>query len=126
MHERLSPSCVTTNDRINFLAAVIVEIGDQVEPGALLAEVDPRDVRNAADQGFAQAQYNLGGMYARGFGVPADDVLAYMWVNLAAAQGILNSRQSRDLFAERMTREEIAEAQRMSREWLEAHPPGGN
>ena len=118
MHERLSPSCVTTNDRINFLAAVIVEIGDQVEPGALLAEVDPRDVRNAADQGFAQAQYSLGGMYARGFGVPADNVLAYMWVNLAAAQGILNSRQSRDLLAERITREQIAEGQRLSTEWL--------
>jgi len=118
VHERLSPSCVTTNDRINFLAAVIVEIGDQVEPGALLAEVDPRDVRNAADQGFAQAQYNLGGMYARGFGVPADDVLAYMWVNLAAAQGILSSRQSRDLLAERITREQIAEGQRLSTEWL--------
>jgi len=25
-----------------------------------------------------------------------------------------------------MTREQIAEAQRMSREWLEAHPPSGN
>jgi len=24
----------------------------------------------------------------------------------------------------RMTREQIAEAQRLSREWLEAHPPG--
>jgi len=27
---------------------------------------------------------------------------------------------------QRMTREQIAEAQRLSREWLEAHPPGGN
>ena len=26
----------------------------------------------------------------------------------------------------RMTPEQIAEAQRLSREWLEAHPPGGN
>ena len=126
MHERLSPSCVTTNDRINFLAAVIVEIGDQVEPGALLAEVDPRDVRNAADQGFAQAQYNLGGMYARGFGVPADDVLAYMWLNLAAAQGNEDAQENKDIVEQRMTREQIAEAQRLSREWLEAHPPGGN
>jgi hypothetical protein len=25
-----------------------------------------------------------------------------------------------------MTREQIAEAQRLSREWIEAHPPGGN
>ena len=26
----------------------------------------------------------------------------------------------------RMTREQIGEAQRMSREWLEAHPPGAS
>ena len=25
-----------------------------------------------------------------------------------------------------MTREQMAEAQRLSTEWLEAHPPGGN
>ena len=25
-----------------------------------------------------------------------------------------------------MTREQITDAQRMSREWIEAHPPGGN
>ena len=30
-----------------------VDIGDKVEPGALLAEVDPRDVRNALDQAVA-------------------------------------------------------------------------
>jgi len=30
-----------------------VDIGDEVEPGALLAEVDPRDVRNAFDQAEA-------------------------------------------------------------------------
>ena len=33
-----------------------VDIGDQVEPGALLAEVDPRDVRNAADQANADIE----------------------------------------------------------------------
>ena len=30
------------------------------------------------------------------------------------------------MIEQRMTREQIAEAPRMSREWLEAHPPGGN
>ena len=30
-----------------------VDVGDEVEPGALLAEVDPRDVRNAFDQAEA-------------------------------------------------------------------------
>ncbi len=30
-----------------------VDVGDQIEPGALLAEIDPRDVRNAANQANA-------------------------------------------------------------------------
>ena len=33
-----------------------VDIGDEVEPEALLAEVDPRDVRNAADQANADIE----------------------------------------------------------------------
>jgi TPR repeat protein len=41
--------------------------------------------RLAADQGDADAQFNLGFMYASGQGVPKDYVLAYMWRNLAAA-----------------------------------------
>jgi len=53
-------------------------------------------------------------------------VLAYMWSNLAAAQGDVGAQQHKDFVEQRMTREQIAEAQRLSREWLEAHPPGGN
>ena len=82
--------------------------------------------RLAAEQGFALAQFNLGVMYANGEGVPEDDVLAYMWFNVAAAQGYEGAQGNKDLLAERMTREQIAEAQRLSREWIEAHPPGGN
>jgi len=33
-----------------------VDIGDEVEPGALLAEIDPRDVRNASDQANADIE----------------------------------------------------------------------
>ena len=33
-----------------------VDIGDKVAPGALLAEIDPRDVRNASDQADADLQ----------------------------------------------------------------------
>ena len=82
--------------------------------------------RLAAEQGFALAQFNLGVMYANGEGVPEDDVLAYMWFNVAAAQGYEGAQGNKDLLEERMTREQIAEAQRLSREWIEAHPPGGN
>jgi TPR repeat protein len=82
--------------------------------------------RLAAEQGNAEAQYNLGTLYDNGEGVPEDHVLAYMWYNLAAAQGHERAQDGKDLIEEDMTREQIAEAQRLSTEWLEAHPPGGN
>ena len=65
-------------------------------------------------------------MYANGEGVPEDHVLAYMWYNLAAAQGNETAHGNKDIAESRMTRAQIAEAQRMSREWLEEHPPGAN
>ena len=80
--------------------------------------------RLAADQGYASAQYNFGLMYATGEGIPNDDVLAYMWWNLAAGQGHEGAQSNKDILEQRMTRAQIAEAQRLSREWLEAHPPG--
>ena len=79
--------------------------------------------RLAADQGNALAQSNLGLMYAQGFGVPEDIVLAYMWFNIAAAQGNEGARNNKDFAEQQMTREQITEAQRLTREWLEAHPP---
>jgi len=80
--------------------------------------------RLAAEQGYAISQYQLGYMYALGEGVPEDYVLAYMWVNLAAAQGSENAQEIKDILEERLTREQIAEAQRMSREWLAANLSG--
>ena len=52
-------------------------------------------------------------------------MLAYMWWNLAAVQGDEMAQSNKDRAESRMTREQIAEAERMSREWLEVHPPGG-
>jgi hypothetical protein len=52
-------------------------------------------------------------------------VLAYMWWHLAAVQGNEAGQNNKDSAEELMTREQIAEAQRLTREWLEAHP-GGN
>ena len=77
--------------------------------------------RLAADQGLAQAQQGLGLLYALGDGVPQDPVVAHMWLNLATAQSSGEQREtyekSRDLVAEQMTRQQIAEAQRLAREW---------
>jgi len=77
--------------------------------------------RVAAEQGDATAQYNLGGMYHEGQGVPQNYIQAHMWYNLAASSTTGEDREraakARDRTAEKMTSEQIAEAQRLAREW---------
>jgi len=79
-------------------------------------------LRQQAEAGDSAAQFNLGLMYANGEGVPKDLVMAYMWINLAAATGgehIETFKAARDRLESLMTRDQIAEAQKQSREWLE-------
>ena len=73
--------------------------------------------RPLAEQGDANAQYNLGVFYDNGLGVPQDKVRAYMWFNLSAAQGREGAAAFRDLIARRMTPAQIEEAQKLTREW---------
>jgi S1-C subfamily serine protease len=57
--------------------------------------------------------------YERGAGVPTDYVLAYMWFNLARAQGHNPPavREAMEALEKKMTPEQIAEGQKRSREW---------
>jgi len=73
--------------------------------------------RRAAEQGDANAQSNLGAMYGNGRGVPQDYVAAHMWFNLSAAQGNVDAAENRGSVAARMTPAQIAEAQRLARDW---------
>ena len=77
--------------------------------------------RPLGEQGNASAQYNLGVMYALGQGVPRDNVQAYMWFDLSARylEGVERDRmvQIRDVIASDMTPAQIAEAQKLAREW---------
>jgi uncharacterized protein len=73
--------------------------------------------RKAADQGDADAQLNLGIMYFNGQGVPKSDIQAHKWLGLAATQGDKRAVAERNLVARRMTPAQIAEAQRLAREW---------
>jgi uncharacterized protein len=56
-------------------------------------------------------------MYETGRGVPQNDVLAYMWFSLSAAQGRQIAAKRRDTIVQRMTPAQIAEAQKLAREW---------
>jgi TPR repeat protein len=78
--------------------------------------------RLAAAHGNAEAQSNLGVMYYRGNGVPQDSVQAYKWFSLAAAtftekQAREEAAKTRDSVAARMTPAQLAEAQKLAREW---------
>jgi uncharacterized protein len=80
--------------------------------------------RKAADQGQADAQASLGFQYANGLGVPQDYVTAHMWFSLASARGNRDAVRDRDRIAALMTPEQIAEAQKLAREWFAASRSG--
>lgn len=70
--------------------------------------------RKAADQGNAAAQYSLGYCYCNGQGIEADAVEGYKWCNLASAQGIEPAKKILTILEQKITPEQIAEAQRLS------------
>lgn len=87
--------------------------------GGLLRDRDEgiKLIRVAALQKNAAAQVVLARVYTEGLGVPADYVLGYMWYNLARSNSSEQFiRQRLDELAKKMTPEQIADAQRRSRE----------
>ena len=71
--------------------------------------------KKAAAQGYVSAQYNLGLMYAYGKGVAQDYVSALKWFILAAVCGDQKSIKYRDILSKNLTPSQVAEAQRMAR-----------
>ena len=71
--------------------------------------------RQAAEQGDADAQYQLGVMYDHGQGVIKDQVLAHMWFNIAGANGSEAAREQRDRVEGGLTRAEISRATELAR-----------
>jgi len=73
--------------------------------------------RKAAEQGLAMAQSNLGFCYANGEGAVRDYMEACKWYLLAAAQGREDARNNVNILENRMTREQIAEGQKLARDF---------
>ena len=104
-------------------------LGIMYAEGRGVAQDDRESVRwfrLAAEQGDAEAQAGLGLAFGAGRGVLQDFVASYMWMTLSVAQltGVtLNGAlKFLDTIAAAMTPEQIAEAQRLAREWDAAHP----
>ena len=78
--------------------------------------------RKAAEQGFGSAQKNLGVMYGFGNGVLQDYVTAYAWVNIAGANGADVKKFKSEILEKKMTPEQIAKAQALSKEMVKKNP----
>ncbi|MBN9131874.1 MAG: SEL1-like repeat protein [Nitrosospira multiformis] len=74
----------------------------------------------AAEQGYGPAQYELGLIYRNGYGLPADPMQSYVWLNLAAAAGVQQAIAARDEVMRALSSKQLAQAQKISREWLAA------
>jgi TPR repeat protein len=73
--------------------------------------------RKAAEQNYATAQYNLSVRYATGGGVAKDNREAYKWRLLAARQGDEDAKKSMTVLESKLTPEQIAEGQKLAREF---------
>ena len=80
--------------------------------------------KSLAERRSPVAQSNLGLMYYHSRGVSQDYVLAYMWLNLASTRDSAWEKEKRDKaeenrknLASKLSPAQIAEAQKLAREW---------
>jgi len=93
-----------------------------------IGEGIPRDSKEAvkwyqraAEQGNFDAPNNLGAMYLAGMGIPRNFVRAYMWFDLAVRKGDQAAVKNINFVKNKMTPDQIAEAQHLAKEWLEIY-----
>ena len=79
--------------------------------------------RKAAVQNHPLGQTGLGACYYNGRGVPKDYVEAYNWWLLAAAQGEAKAKENIAIVEGMMTREQIAEGQKLARNFKPPEVP---
>ena len=89
-------------------------LGEQYQKGEVILQDYVKALHwlhRAAEQGYTGAMFNLGDLYSEVKGVKEDLVQAHKWFNLGGYA------KKRDRLAGRMTNKQIAEAQRLAREW---------
>ena len=80
-----------------------------------------RKEEEKAERGDAEAQYNLGAIYASGDVVHPDNVMAHMYWNISAVSGHTGAIKNRGDVEKKMTSSEIEKAQDLAREWVLTH-----
>jgi hypothetical protein len=78
-------------------------------------------VEFAANGGAPDALFELGLIYASGREGQQDLVTAHKWFNLAALRGNDEAKRYRLELSREMTKAQIAQAQKLAREWIAKH-----
>lgn len=88
----------------------------------LVEDIDEalRLINRAADKFHATAISTLGFMYKEGWKVPQDYIAAHKWYNIGASLGDDKAKYERDDLAKKMMPSQLADAQKLAREWMEA------
>jgi TPR repeat protein len=84
-------------------------------------DISSEKVELAAQTGAPDALFELGMLYATGRDGTPDLVVAHKWFNLAALRGNREALLHRMELAQEMSVSEIAEAQKLAREWMSTH-----
>ena len=71
----------------------------------------------AANQGYAEAQSNLGNMYYQGLAVMQDYQMAYMWWSLAEQNGAEDLQHIKAVLLKKMSENEIRQAEQSIKQW---------
>lgn len=115
---QLGPLAQAGNARAQAMLGFLYENGFGV-PQAYDAAVDLYAL--SAEQGDPKGQHLLGLMYDKGHGVARNDILAYKWLDLAAAGAPGPDRENyikiRNAVASKMTANEIQEGQWQALNW---------
>ena len=96
-----------------------IEADAQIDANTVAGDMLVAEYLTLACGGCVDSLYDLGVAYSTGsHGVACDMIEAHKWFNLAASKGHEEAAWCRADISEEMTAREIADAQRMAREWL--------
>jgi len=90
--------------------------------GAAQDEASLDQLRQAATEGNAEAQLEVGILYEFGYNMPKNDITALAWYLRAADQGNVLAVARRDQLKSKMTPEDIDAAQKLSAGLVTAKP----
>jgi len=109
---------------VNLILVVLIAIGRQSAVAQVMDALKPpeRAIQAAAEEGKPEAQLQLGRLYLDGLAVPRDRSMAYLWFNIAAANGSKAALTERDKLEKLIPPAQVALAEAMSREWKPKEP----